>query len=244
MDNETSQPQAKSKKNKWLLIGRKILIGALITWCINFILLKTGWDSWETFSGKADQFAENIRDGSARLSPIGLWKMVTTEQNTYIKIDNPYDPSTPINFKTGKKNLWDKFVNWLGLYWYTNEGRPFWIGRIILLLAILVAVILVTEYYEKSDNKTWAAIVFPFNIVIKFFLVLLALALYALLFYLLIKLLLFIVGGIVAVFSVVATLGGLVKFIVDEAKEEAVHSSKKTIGTFLFPFLLKGKKVK
>src|SRR5687767_16039823 len=84
MNNATSQPpQAQDKKNKWLLIGRKILIGAVITWCINFILLKTGWDSWETFSQKADHFAENIRDGAARLSPIGLWKSFTTEQNTY-----------------------------------------------------------------------------------------------------------------------------------------------------------------
>src|SRR5687768_3140621 len=239
MNNASSQPpQAQDKKNKWLLIGRKILIGALITWCINFILLKTGWDSWETFSERADHFAENIRDGAARISPIGLWKNFTTEQNTYIKIDNPYDLSTPINFRTGKKSLWDKFVSWLGLYWFTNEGRPFWIGRIILLLALFGAVLLSAEYYEKSGNKTWAALVFPFNIVVKFFLILLAFAIYALLFYLLIKLLLFIVGGIVAIFSVVATFGGLAKFIVQEAKEETVQSSKKTIGTFLFPFLV------
>lgn len=228
---------APSKKapNKWLRLGRKILIGAVITWCINFLLLKTGWDSWATFSKQADTFSASMVDGALRLSPINLWNSIKADQKTYA-IDNSSSPYFPSYIETGKLTLKDKVLIWLGYYWYTQEGKAFWVGRIILILAVVVAIGSAKEEFPDKAG-TMEFIIFPFKVIGRTLLYLVVLGFITLLLYVLAKILLAIVGGLVVIFSTIAAGGGITKLVLDEAKNEAADSSKKTIAASLLPLL-------
>lgn len=240
--NSDSENQAAPKRlNKWLRLGRNILVGAIITWGINFILLKTGWDSWESFSKQADNFAESMLSGASRLTPMSLWKSIQSDQRSYI-LEKSGDPYFPVYKETGKLTIKDKVINWLGYYWYKEESKPFWFGRIILIIVALASIMLAVEDYNSSKKKISSLIFFPVNLVIKFFILLLSLSLLALFLYFIIKILLFIAGGIVAIFSMLAACGGIVKIIVDEIRNEASDSSKKSLAAYMLPFLFsKGK---
>jgi hypothetical protein len=238
MENDLQQPPLPAppkRRNKWVALGRKILIGALITYVINFVLLKTGWDSWETFSGQADEFAESMMVGSARLSPMNLWKSVTVKQHTYT-VDNT-SPYLPKYIKTGEISFGDKIVVWLSYYWYDKDGDAFWVGRIILILAIIFAFGVASEEYKSARDKGSALLSFPFNVILKFFVFLLSIGIFAILLYFVIKLLLAIVGGLVVIFTSLAAGGGILKLVVDEIKSEAADSSKKTIASSMLPFI-------
>ena len=224
---------------KWLRMGRKILIGAVIMFCVNFLLKLTGWDSWEKFSKQADGFAENIMSGAARMSPMALWTSVTTGEYNY---DIERGDHFTIRRQTGKLTLKDKLTNWLGLYWYTGSGGAFWVGRLLLLLAIVAGFMLAKEDYDKAHDRSSAWLIFPFNMLLKFFIFLLGVSLICLLLYGLIKLFLAIGAGIVFIVSGIHATGGFTKLLFEEAKGEAAGEAKKTVAAYLLPFLFKKKK--
>ena len=224
---------------KWLRLGRKILIGAIIMFCVNFFLKLTGWDSWEKFSEQADGFAESIMAGAARMSPMALWNSITTGQYTY---DTERGDYFSVRRQTGKLTLKDKITNWLGLYWYTGSGRPFWVGRILLILGIVAGIMLAKEDYDKANDRSSAWLIFPFNMLLKFFIFLLSVSLICLLLYGIIKLFLAIGAGIVFLVSGIHATGGFTKLLFEEAKGEAAGSAKKTVAGYLLPFLSKKKK--
>lgn len=224
---------------KWLRMGRKILIGAVIMFCVNFLLKLTGWDSWEKFSKQADGFAENIMSGAARMSPMALWTSITTGEYNY---DIERGDHFTIRRQTGKLTLKDKLTNWLGLYWYTGSGGAFWVGRILLLLAIVAGFMLAKEDYDKAHDRSSALLIFPFNMLLKFFIFLLGVSLICLLLYGLIKLFLAIGAGIVFIVSGIHATGGFTKLLFEEAKGEAAGEAKKTVAAYLLPFLFKKKK--
>lgn len=224
---------------KWLRMGRKILIGAVIMFCVNFLLKLTGWDSWEKFSKQADGFAENIMSGAARMSPMALWNSITTGEYNY---DIERGDHFTIRRQTGKLTLKDKLTNWLGLYWYTGSGGAFWVGRLLLLLAIVAGFMLAKEDYDKAHDRSSAWLIFPFNMLLKFFIFLLGVSLICLLLYGLIKLFLAIGAGIVFIVSGIHATGGFTKLLFEEAKGEAAGSAKKTVAAYLLPFLFKKKK--
>lgn len=241
MDGDNLKPTAPDTKprSRMLRLARKIFIGAIIMLCVNLFLKFTGWDSWKTFSSQADNFAERIMDGAGRLSPIGLWKSITAEQNTYTIEQGRYFSTSK---KTGTLTLKDKVLNWLGYYWYTGSGKAFWVGRILLILAIIAGVSLASEDYKKATDKTTATLVFPFNMLLKFFIFLLSVGIICLLIYLVIKLFIAIGSGIVFILSAIHASGGFIKLLLDESKEEAVSSSKKTVAAYLLPFLFRKRK--
>lgn len=224
---------------KWLRMGRKILIGAVIMFCVNFLLKLTGWDSWEKFSKQADGFAENIMSGAARMSPMALWTSITTGEYNY---DTERGDHFTIRRQTGKLTLKDKLTNWLGLYWYTGSGGAFWVGRLLLLLAIVAGFMLAKEDYDKAHDRSSALLIFPLNMLLKFFIFLLGVSLICLLLYGLIKLFLAIGAGIVFIVSGIHATGGFTKLLFEEAKGEAAGEAKKTVAAYLLPFLFKKKK--
>lgn len=224
---------------KWLRMGRKILIGAIIMLCVNFFLKLTGWDSWEKFSRQADGFAESIMAGAARMSPMALWNSITTEEYTY---DTERGNYFTVRRQTGKLTLKDKITNWLSLYWYTGSGRAFWVGRILLILAIVAGIMLAKEDYDKANDRSTAWLIFPFNMLLKFFIFLLSVSLICLLLFGVIKLFLAIRAGIVFIVSGIHATGGFTKLLYEEAKGEAAGEAKKTVAAYLLPFLFKKKK--
>ncbi|MBL7744910.1 MAG: hypothetical protein JNN00_15660 [Chitinophagaceae bacterium] len=239
MENAAPQPQEPTPAAKWLKMGRKILIGALIMYAVNFFLKQTGWDTWEKFSAQADSFAENIMTGAARLSPMALWNSITTNEYTY---DTERGNYFSTRRQTGKLTIKDKIANWFGYYWYTASGRAFWAGRILLILAIVAGILLAKEDYDKARDKTTALFVFPFNMLLKFFIFLLSVSIICLLLYLVIKLFLAIGAGIVFIVSGIHATGGFTKLLYEEAKGEAAGSAKKTVAGYLLPFLFRKKK--
>jgi hypothetical protein len=234
----SSVPEPKPS-GKWFRMGRKILIGAVIMFCLNFFLKLTGWDSWEKFSDQADGFAESIMTGAARMSPMALWNSITTEEYTY---NTERDNYFSVSRQTGKLTLKDKITNWLGLYWHTGSGRAFWMGRILLILAIVAGIMLAKEDYEKANDRSTAWLVFPFNMLLKFFIFLLSVSVICLLMYGIIKLFLAIGAGIVFIVSGIHATGGFTKLLYEEAKGEAAGSAKKTVAGYLLPFLFRKKK--
>jgi hypothetical protein len=240
--------QSPSRGNKWLRMGRKILFSAILLWIIHFILDKTGWDTWEKFSAQADTFTEKIISVTVRLTPYRLWQSLTSDEGTIVrKYDgdnsgNSISSNTPFTYK--KFTFKEKVLNWFGNYWYTDSGKTFWFGRILLILTALAALSIAYEDYQKSRNKTSAVLYFPVNVVIKFFLFLLGLSIFALIFYFIIKILLAIAGGIVAIFTGLASLGGFIKLLADEIKGEAAGAAKKSVGAYVFPFFYKSRKPK
>lgn len=225
--------------NRWLRLGRKILIGAIIMYAVNFFLKQTGWDSWEKFSGQADEFAENMMTGAARLSPMALWSSITGKEYTYETERGRYFTTRK---RTGELSVTDKITNWLGYYWYTASGKTFWIGRILLVLAIVAGIFLTKEDYDKARDKGGALLIFPFNMLLKFLIFLLSVSLICLLLYVVIKLFLAIGAGIVFIGSGIHATGGFIKLLFDEVKDEAAGSTKKTVAGYLLPFLVKKKK--
>lgn len=239
MENDPQQPAVtdSSTSNRWVRFGRKILIGAAFTYCINFILERTGWDSWETFSQQADTFAENMMQGSARLSPFALWKSLSGHQAP--------DYSTayylPENILSDQSSMKGRIVNWLNHYWYRSSGKPFWIGRILLMLSIVAGITLATGDYRNAGNKQGAVLLLPLNVLWKTILVLLVVGIACLLLYLVIKFFLFIGGALAFLVSAVYASGGFIKNLADEIKGEAAESSKKTVAAWLLPFLFRKK---
>jgi hypothetical protein len=238
IDGAQQTTQDSKPPNKLLRLGRKILIGAVIMLCVNLVLKFTGWDSWKKFSSQADDLAENIMDGALKLSPINLWNSITSDQHTY-KINPGRYFST--YSETGKLTLKDKILNWLGFYWFTDSGKAFWVGRILLLLAIIFGISMASEEYKKEKDKTTATLIFPFYMLIKFFVFLLGTGLLCLFLYFVIKLFIAIGSGIVFILSAIHASGGFIRLLLDESKHEVAASSKKTVAAYLLPFLLKKK---
>ncbi|HTD93033.1 MAG TPA: hypothetical protein VK644_04450 [Chitinophagaceae bacterium] len=232
----TPTPPTPKPPNKWLRLGRKILIGALITWVVNFLLLKTGWDSWETFSKKADSFSGSMMDGALRLSPLNLWNSIKSDQKTYV-LDNSESRYIGTYRETGTVSLKDKILTWLGYYWYTESGKAFWVGRLIMIIALIVGIGIAVEKYSDKDGFI-EKIVFPINALFRTMVFLLGLGFFALALYVLMKILLAVVGGLVIIFSTLATGGGIVKLLLEEAKNEAAEGSKKTIAASVLPLFI------
>jgi hypothetical protein len=220
-------------------LGRNILIGAAIMFCVNLLLKATGWDSWEKFSRQADHFAEDLMTGASRLSPMSLWRSLTSEEHTY---ETEFGRYITTYRETGTLSFWDKIRNWFGSYWYTESHKAFWIGRILLILAILGGISMAQEDYERASDKSKAAVIFPFNLLLKFFLFLMAVGLVCLLLFFVIKFFLAIGAGIVFIVSGIHASGGFIKYVYDEASEEVTSHSKKTIAAYIVPFLFRRKK--
>lgn len=234
----TTPPQQKPS-GKLLRLARKVLIGAFIMFCLNFILKLTGWDSWKSFSKQADGFAESMMDGALRLSPLNLWNSINTEQHTYTLNPGRYFSTYS---ESGKVTLKNKILNWLGYYWFKESGKAFWIGRIFFVLALIAGIALATEDYEKSKDKSAATVFFPFNVLLKFFIVLLGVGFFCIMLYIMIKLFIAIGSGIVFIVSGIHATGGFAKLLLEESKEQVTGSSKEKIAGFMLPFLFKKKK--
>ena len=170
---------------------------------------------------------------------MALWNSITTGEYNY---DIERGDHFTIRRQTGKLTLKDKLTNWLGLYWYTGSGGAFWVGRLLLLLAIVAGFMLAKEDYDKAHDRSSAWLIFPFNMLLKFFIFLLGVSLICLLLYGLIKLFLAIGAGIVFIVSGIHATGGFTKLLFEEAKGEAAGEAKKTVAAYLLPFLFKKKK--
>lgn len=225
--------------NKLVRLGRKILIGAVIMFCLNLFLKLAGWDTWEKFSKKVDDFAENLMDGALRLSPLSLWNSIKTEQHTYKLNPGRYFSTYQ---ETGKVTLKNKILNWLGYYWFTPSGKAFWIGRLLLIIAIIYGISITADDYKKVKDKTAEAIIFPFKVLLKFFIFLLGVGFFCLLLFFIIKIFVAIGSGIVFIVSGIHATGGFAKLLLDESKNEVTDSSKSKVAAFLLPFILKKKK--
>lgn len=228
-----------NQPNKLLRLGRKILIGAVIMFCLNFFLKLAGWESWEKFSKQADNFAENLMDGALRLSPLSLWNSINTEQHTYTLNPGRYFSTYQ---ETGKVTLRNKVLNWLGYYWFTPSGKAFWIGRLLLIAAFIFGISIASDDYKNAKDKTSEAIIFPFKVLLKFFLFLLGVGVFCLLLFFIIKIFVAIGSGIVLIVSGIHATGGFAKLLLEETKNEVADSSKSKIAAFFLPFLLRKKK--
>jgi hypothetical protein len=236
MDN--TPPTTPPKSNRWARLGRKILISAIIAFAVNTFLKLTGWEDFEKFEEDANEFAETMVAGAARLTPLSLWNSITGREYNYSIERNGYFYERR---NTSKVTVGEKISRWLGYYWYTDSGKAFWVGRILLVLAVVFGFAAAHEDYQKARDKTTAALLFPFNVVLKGIIFLLLVGLIAALFYMLIKL--FIALKYVIAFIVTSLYGGgeFVRTVVDEAKDEAKGEAKKRVGAFILPFLFKRK---
>lgn len=232
-------PPKQKTYSRLLRLCQRILIGAIIMFCLNFVLKLTGWESWKIFSKQTDDFAETMMDGTLRLSPFNLWKSIKTDLHTYKLSPGPYISTYT---ESGKLTLKNKILNWLGYYWFKESGKAFWIGRLLLIGAIIAGISLASEDYKKSTDKSAATVFFIFNVLIKFFMVLLVVGLFCLLLFIIIKLFLAIGSSIVFIASAIHATGGFTKLLLEESKEEATISSKEKIATLSLPFLFKKKK--
>lgn len=237
--HQPTNPEPKPERNRWLRLGRRVLIGALIVYGVNFFLKMTGWDTWEKFSKQADQFSENIMDGAIRLSPISLWNSFTTDEYNYEYERGRYFDT---RHATSKVTLVEKAKRWLSAYWYTGSGNAFWLGRILLIIAMLFGVGEASEEYQKNNDKTTALLVFPFIVLLKSILFLLGASFVFLVLYFIIKLVIAIGGGIVIIISGIHAGGGFIKTLFDEAKEEAAGESKKTLAGWMLPVFFRKRK--
>jgi len=221
--------------NKWLRMGRKILVGAVIVFCMNLFLKITGWNTWEKFSKQADNFSESMMTGAMRLSPMGLCNSITS---TDTRPEGYFDYQQ----KWEKQTLKDKLLSWVGNYWFTESGKSFWFGRVLLLFSILGALLMASEDYGKARNKMNGLVAYPFNVIIKFFGFLLGISLLCIALYFVIKIFLAIGAGIVFITSGIHAIGGFILLLFEEAKNEAADASKKTVAAYIFPFLFRKKK--
>jgi len=237
MEENPTNKEKSNRGNRLVRVLKKAVIWGAIAWVLNFALEKSGWEGWPKFSDKVDSFTGSMLSGAYRLSPINLWNSITGK--TYVAKRNEDNYFYPATYEEKKTSLSEKFTNMLGYYWYNDEGDAFWFGRLIFIIAIIAGIGLAYEEYQSSNKSGSAALLFVVNIVLKFFIFLLSLGIIALGLYLVIKLLLLIVGGIVALVTTLKAAGGMISFIIDEIKSEAAESSKKSISGFLLPFLSK-----
>lgn len=235
----TSPAPKSPHPNKLIHLVRKVFVWAVVMLCINFFLKLTGWDTWKNFSTKADNFAENIMDGALRLTPLNLFNSIKTEQHTYELIPGRYFSTYK---ETGKVTLKNKILNWLGYYWFTQSGKAFWIGRLLLIIALIYGIYLAADDYKKEKDKIAEIYIFPFKVLLKFFVFLLVGGALCLLLYFIIKIFVAIGSGIVAIVSGIHATGGFAKLLLEESKNEIADSSKSKVAAFFLPFILKKKK--
>lgn len=245
MSNDAGHQETNKNNNRWLRMGKKILISALIAWAIHSILLALGWETWEKFSKKADAFAERVIVEANRLTPFALYRALTTGDGPLIRVydSNNIDHSlsSQSTFTYRQLTFKEKIVDWLDNFWYTDQGKSFWVGRVLLLLTIAGGISLTGDDYRASRNKTTALLLFPVRFVWNIIIFLLGLSIMVLFAYFLIKVLLAIVGGLVTLFTGFLTAGGFLKILVEEARGEVGGEAKKSLGGYLLPFVPKKK---
>jgi hypothetical protein len=228
------------KHNRWFRMAIKILASAILIWGVQKLLMALELSSWSAFSKKADAFAARVLGESSRLTPVALWHSIRSD-DVLIKVDNDQEKnqyfSPELRGSYRQQTFREKVTDWLDNYWYTADGKRFWIGRVLLLFVTLLALWLAVIDYQKAANKATALLLFPFRVLFRFFGVLLGLAVLALLFYLLLKLLLMLVGGIVALFTTCVACGGFLKLLAQELQEEVGSEGKKTFAGVLLPFI-------
>ncbi|HOZ84854.1 MAG TPA: hypothetical protein PK191_05150 [Niabella sp.] len=188
-----------------------------------------------------NEFVESMITGMARLSPMNLWKSITAkeyEQEEVVRVGNFYERR-----QTGELGIADKVMNWLGFYWYTESGKAFWIGRILLLYAIIASAVVAKEDFDKASNKLSAGLFFPINMLIKIILFLLGVGVLCLIIYLVWMVLFALFKGLVTLALIVHSSGEFGKAFVEVIKDELKDTSKSKVLAFLFPFIRKQKKV-
>ncbi len=213
---------------------QKILIGAIITWCLNFILLRTGWNEWKNVSEDITVITEKIKDRVFTLSPTSilfnysyLKKQIAEKKGSWGSVSSPYPQPTIV------ENINSFFRN----YWYTPNGKVYWFGRILLIISCLISIVFSVEAFENSTHslKGWVLLL---NFIYYAGKVLFIIWLLATFLFLAMKALLFIGGGIVALFTFLAAGGGFLKLVVDEIKQEMTDQPKNKIIQYvlaLFP---------
>jgi hypothetical protein len=231
---EPYQDKAPKPQRKWLQRAGRVIAWAAFWYCLYLILDATGMESWKKFEQRADKVAENIKTNAYRLTPVKLWTSLTRNEpargNSPAEYLPGYQDTTPMNAK-------EKALSFLGLYWYTDAGKPFWVGRILLLMAVLFAVLLANGEVRNAINRTSRVFWYPFNVVLKTLLVLVVFGLACFPVYFILKLFLWIGAGIVGITTSVHLAGSFVAFLVSEVKGDMADSTKKWLGPRLFPAL-------
>lgn len=211
------------------------MIWSLILYVFNWSAKKLGWETWEDFDHSARRLTGVMLDKTAPLSPLVLVRNLQTKQ---LVEDESYvapqpDPganwfsrlqtfNTPARYR--ELSFWEKIKIWAGSFWFEKDGSASWFGRVMLMLALLLAAQFTWDtWLGKRITGNYISDLYLLNI----FSALLALSMFCLLFYLLVHVLLWIGGAVVALFASLAAGGGFFRYVLDEMKSDLVDESKK-----------------
>lgn len=252
MEKEPVPTSKPSPAKRLFLFFRKILLWSLVLWGLNLLFTRIGWDSWEKFADSSTNLVNGFAARAMMLSPVMLWAEIKQEKVVQIpdpdavtvpahtaRVRSPYswqdsiDQWVPAYHPTirHKVTIKEKVFAWARGFWYKPDGSAHWFGRILLGIAVILSFLDKTP--AGGGNET------PWLLRVLLMLVMIPIGL--LLLYLLLKLLVFLVGAIVALFSSVMALGGFARYVVEELRSEAADASKKTVLAVMFPFLFKKK---
>jgi hypothetical protein len=252
MEKEPVPTSKPSPSRRLFLFFRKILLWSLLLWGLNFLFTKIGWDSWEKFADSSTRVVNGLAGRAFMLSPLVLWSEIKQEKFVQIpdpdavtvpahtiRVRSPYSWQDSVDQKvpayhpriTHKVTIKEKVFAWARGFWYKPDGSPHWFGRILLGITIILA------FASKNSPGSQDTTPWP----MRFLMILVMLPIGLFLLYLLLKLLVFLVGAIVALFSSIMALGGFARYVVEELRSEAADESKKTVLSVVFPFLFKKK---
>ncbi|HTD92927.1 MAG TPA: hypothetical protein VK644_03910 [Chitinophagaceae bacterium] len=228
---------------RWLL---KVLLWSFVFWGVGKLLKKVGWDGWDKFETSADHFLVGILRKVLPISPVGLYSELKNSRTIMVpdpdkkpipeKVVKSYIGSEPIDIHypaqpiliAHKVTVKEKIFAWCRGFWYTEDGKAFWFGRVLLALTLILSFVL----SDKPESP-------PFFITFFQIWMVLLIGLGGL--YVVLKLLSLLAGALTALFSSTMALGGYMQYVREEIKSEAIDHSKKAILPLMFGFFSRKK---
>jgi hypothetical protein len=244
----TQDPKNEGKLNRFWQFMKKIIIWSAFLFVLHKAISYSGWDTWSKFEESTNKFDSVLLTKMQKLSPLSLlydlrsdrdisiidtaaknavdrynsekMKMLFQHQQGEMQEERYYRP------EYHKVTIWEKIKDWGRGFWYNDNNTANWFGRIILFISLLLAIPLTRNAEQNRKSTPWASNLYPVNIIVA----LLYLTLFFLLSYLFMKLILLIAGSLVALFSTLVAMGGIIGYIAEELKFEMMVHFKKKIG--------------
>lgn len=245
MTAPVSDPKKNGRLHLWKFM-KVILLWAAISYGIDKVLDYAGWKTWSQFEVSAHNWDSVMLFKMKKLTPVSLFLDLRSQRTTYPIDSAEKNAVDRYNYDLQQKGagalmelemkktyypkahdvtVWEKVKSWCVGFWYNEDGSANWFGRIILCIALIAALSL-TRAAGQSKSAHWLSKWYLPNVLLAIFYI----TLFFMLLYFLITFILIVGGSIVALFSGVAAVGGITKYLVEEVKFEMTAHLKKKVG--------------